>query len=385
MPECALCDERFLLRTSSREHVILNAIGGRKKVKGFLCEPCNSRSGHTWDADLAKQLNGLSLFFSIDRERGPVTSQEFRTSSGKSIIMTENSLQEKETSYKAFIIDGRVDIKIQARTLSDARKMLNGLKRNKYPNINVEDAISKAVKHESYLDDMIKFEMQLGGQGSGRSMVKSALALASAAGVSIAHCEEAKRYLRSGEDACFGYYYTRNLVQNRPERTVIHCVSVKSTPDGLLLGYIEFFSIFKIVVCLSKHYSGINVDECYAIDPHTRKVINVHVDLDFSLSDIDFIKAYGHYTAAGIEQALHQAIPVGLQRSTDREWKSVMTKGMKSAWDNCGAQEGETLTPEHYAVFAREFAEIVAPMMIHFRRLGLQPSPNLLGRDDAPE
>ena len=240
MAKCALCDEIFLMRTDTREHVILNAIGGRKKVKGFLCGLCNSRSGHTWDADLAKQLNGLSLLFAINRERGSVVPQELKTVGGKTILLTEDGIRQTMPTYKISDNNGKVSIKIQARTYGEARKMLAGFKR-KYRDIDVENTLARAVRQGFYHDDMIKFETQIGGQSSGRSVVKSALALASAAGVPPSHCEEARRYLKSGEDACFGYYYTRDLVQNRDSKKIMHCVVVKSTSDGLLLGYIEFF------------------------------------------------------------------------------------------------------------------------------------------------
>ena len=144
----------------------------------------------------------------------------------------------------------------------------------------------------------------------------------------------------------------------------------------------NFFSIYKIVVCLSKKYDGPDINECYAIDPHTRETFNVHVDLAFSLEDIEAIKAYEHYTSAAMEQVLHQTIPVGLQRFTDREWKSVVPQAIKHAFENCGAKEGDTLTHEHVANISRIFAERVTPMIIHFRKKGLQPSPGLLGRDD---
>ncbi|WP_198651747.1 HNH endonuclease [Salinicola sp. RZ23] len=78
---CLLCDEVISAETDSREHLIPNSIGGRKKVSGFLCVGCNSKSGDNWDSVLARQMNPLSLFFRINRERGDAPSQKFQTTS----------------------------------------------------------------------------------------------------------------------------------------------------------------------------------------------------------------------------------------------------------------------------------------------------------------
>ena len=52
--QCALCGEPFADGDDSREHIIPNAIGGRKKIAGFLCRNCNSKTGKEWDSELAR-------------------------------------------------------------------------------------------------------------------------------------------------------------------------------------------------------------------------------------------------------------------------------------------------------------------------------------------
>ena len=48
---CALCNEILDESLGSREHLILNAIGGRRKVRGVLCMRCNNTAGAEWDTD----------------------------------------------------------------------------------------------------------------------------------------------------------------------------------------------------------------------------------------------------------------------------------------------------------------------------------------------
>jgi len=85
MAKCALCGVMITSENDSQEHVIPRSIGGRKTISGFLCRPCNNRSGQTWDAALAEQLNPLSLLFRIKREGSSIPSQVFNMSDGSQI------------------------------------------------------------------------------------------------------------------------------------------------------------------------------------------------------------------------------------------------------------------------------------------------------------
>ena len=69
-PMCAFrCGSRITEDTSTKEHVVPNAIGGRKRVTGFICNSCNNKTGAVWDAELARQLNPLGLLLGIRRQR----------------------------------------------------------------------------------------------------------------------------------------------------------------------------------------------------------------------------------------------------------------------------------------------------------------------------
>jgi hypothetical protein len=82
-----LCEKVISTEIDSREHLIPNSIGGRKKGSGLLCVDCNSKSGNNWESALARQMNPLSLFFRINRERGDAPSQKFQTSSGDELVL----------------------------------------------------------------------------------------------------------------------------------------------------------------------------------------------------------------------------------------------------------------------------------------------------------
>ena len=82
---CCLCGKVLTSDNNTEEHIIPNAIGGRKRVVGFICRDCNSRSGERWDAELVRQLAPLCVLLGITRQRGHVSPQTFRTFSGGSV------------------------------------------------------------------------------------------------------------------------------------------------------------------------------------------------------------------------------------------------------------------------------------------------------------
>lgn len=55
--QCALCQDTLTSSNSASEHIIPNAIGGRRSVRGFVCTAYNNSAGATWDAALAQQLH----------------------------------------------------------------------------------------------------------------------------------------------------------------------------------------------------------------------------------------------------------------------------------------------------------------------------------------
>ena len=53
---CALCQTPLTKANRTKEHIIPNAIGGRKKVRNFICKRCNDETGEKWNSALTRQL-----------------------------------------------------------------------------------------------------------------------------------------------------------------------------------------------------------------------------------------------------------------------------------------------------------------------------------------
>ena len=384
MVRCALCEAEFDTENESAEHLIPNAIGGRRKVMGFICRECNSSAGETWDAEVARQLLWLSLMVGVSRERGQLPSLKVITTADERLtIRSDGSLALSDPSFKeAQLAEGRTSYRIQARSMNEAQRMMEGLKR-KHPEIDVDSLLAQAEVAETYPRGAIRHDFEFGGELGGRSIVKSCMALAFDSGIDWAVCEPGLNYLRKNNaPACFGYYQERDLVAQRVEGVPLHCVAVRANPEsGLVLAYAEYFGIHRIVACLGENYEGAPVVAVYAIDPRDGKGLNVHVDLAFQRSDIDDIYAYKRVSSDAMKHAVSAIIGPILQCRHAEERDQVLKLAVKKAFESCGAKPGEMLAEEHIKRISQSVAESMASFILH----GIRPIKNVLKQQSTPE
>lgn len=347
---CLLCGEVISKEIDSYEHLVPNSIGGRKKVSGFLCVRCNSRSGDNWDSALARQMNPLSLFFRINRERGNAPSQRFQTTSENELILNADGLLGlPRPIYKEKKLENGVEVNISARNVAEAKRMLKGVAR-KYPQLDVDELLEKYQSKSSYSQDPIKFNLSFGGLDAGRSFVKTALALISTTSASVRECEHAIQFLKKQEsEPCFGYYYERDLVLERPSGTPIHIVHVNGDPEtNIIRGYVEYFGVMRVVMCLSSSYSGSAFSATYSIDPTSGKELGLDVDLDLTFTDIRKAYDYEKWDGNAVQQAMAAVIGPALETQYKEERERVLEEAVRYAFADCGAKEGETLTDEQH-------------------------------------
>jgi len=97
MSNCYICYSVLNKRTSSKEHIISNACGGRLKSFRLLCRACNEKMGAGFDAELAKQTSHVVALLDIkrdrkrthpemDAEKGPIDGDAINKSIAKSAI-----------------------------------------------------------------------------------------------------------------------------------------------------------------------------------------------------------------------------------------------------------------------------------------------------------
>lgn len=105
---CVLCQTSLTATNTSNEHIIPNAIGGRKTVRDFICKQCNSETGETWDGKLAKQLQPFCAMLDISRKRGKNRPIPVETVSGRQFIWNPNgTLTTRTPKFETRVRDGK--------------------------------------------------------------------------------------------------------------------------------------------------------------------------------------------------------------------------------------------------------------------------------------
>ena len=364
--ECVVCGSLVTESNDCDEHVIPNSIGGRLKTRGFICADCNNKTGYSWDAELAQQMNPLCLFFGIVRERGAPPPQAFETTAGERLVVRpDGGLSLEHPIYKEQQSGSGIRFDMVARTRGEARKMLEGVKRN-YPGMDIKTSVENLTVSSSYPKGAIRLDISFGGEMPGRSLVKTVAAFAHHSGISSKICHLAIMYLRdAAANACFGYYYEDELVAGRPSGTPFHCVAVSGNPaTGLLLGYVEYFGVQRVVVCLSDTYEGAAFNRAYAIDPTKGREIDVSVRLPFSVTDVAAIYDYKKFPGGALQRAFSEVIPAALKKKFEKEKDRVISDAVEYAFANCGAKIGEVLTAEQTWKLSRLAAERVVPFIL---------------------
>lgn len=363
---CILCDAEISADNDTAEHIIPQAIGGRRTISGFICAACNNSTGSTWEKKLAEQLGDLSLILSIKRQRGEVPGRVVETESGRKLFYNSDGSMTLDKNKVEFKTDGNQEhIHIKAKNMQDAEVLFANV-RKKYPEGKFKCCPPQIATVEEFCPEMMCFQANIGGAESGRSIVKTALALASYAGADPFSCKQALGYLRSDSAACFGYYYKSDLVSDRIEGTPYHIVSVKGNPDSrLLLGYVEYFGCFRMVVCLSMNYAQGAFQETYALNPVDGKIVEVDVNLDFNLDDIPRIYNYEMMDDDAYKGAFEKVIGKAQRENLDREISRRVRDATEQAFAESGLTEGARISPEIWNRILKRASEILAPFVDH--------------------
>ncbi|MGN2398985.1 HNH endonuclease, partial [Klebsiella quasipneumoniae] len=141
--KCAFCDKSLSGKNRTKEHVIPNALGGRKKTVEFICNTCNNKLGEKWDAELARQLNWFSLAVGISRERGKPPKQIVQTVKGEKYwLLNDGTLTIEKSAYLEEVEGDAVKISLIAKNIDEAKERLKGISR-KYPKLDVERALKE--------------------------------------------------------------------------------------------------------------------------------------------------------------------------------------------------------------------------------------------------
>ncbi|EPF2622512.1 TPA: HNH endonuclease [Yersinia enterocolitica] len=368
MSKCVVCSTEITAANDSNEHIIPNSIGGRLVIKGFLCGKCNSKTGDKWDVELSNQLNLFSLLLGgVKRDRGSTPSEVLTTASGIEVRLANEGIMSvahpKCTTEK---IDGKIHYSFSAGNMKQSQQFVRDLCK-KYPSLNQQELMDGLVLNKSYLNgDALVFNPSFGGENSGRSLVKTILAFATKAGIDPFSCNKAIDYLLNDGEPCFGYYYSNDVIINRDFEKPAHCLAVHADPNsGYVIGYLEYFGVWRVISLISDCYDGEEIKESYYIYPEDSK----SGDFEFNLSfDKEVITASYNYEKYN-EDIFHEAFSFFLDYCQKKDFEREQDRAIIQAWNDAlvkmGLKEGDEFSEGQILEFSKHIANSISPLLMN--------------------
>lgn len=299
-----------------------------------------------------------------------VDNKEFVLSSDASISIPHTIRSERPLADQTEVI-------IQTKSMEEARKILmqEVAARSDRFDLDVEEILSKATFPRDHIRAPLRMSLPLflSGEGAGRSIIKSCLALAHQASLTIADCEYARRYLEAVGDVCFGHYNETDLIKNRPVGIWFHAICISGDPTkGHILGYAEYFGCYRTVARLSDKYRGEAFDMCYAIDPVSGEELDLDVALDFSQDDIAAILSHNKLDEDKAEDCLRTLMSACL-------WHLMVARAYENANALCGVEPDQELSGKLFDKWTTLVADNLARSLV-----GISPG-DPLGSGDVQE
>lgn len=362
---CILCSTPLTDETNSEEHIVADAIGGRKTVRTLICKDCNSRTGTDWDAEVSRQMEQMSLLFGVRRSRGDLRPSVLTTSSGKEVLYRhDGTMTPRHPTYSETPHEGGVNIQVSARSMTEARKMLKRIAR-KYPKLDVEAAIAQATRESVAMGEPLTFSAPRGGVPFWRSAVKSMLAVMRLVSADAMACEHAVAFLLdSDQEPCVGYYYERDLVKDRPEGVPFHVVHVEGQ-GGVIIGYIEYFGFFRAVSLLSSSYDGMPFQATYAVDPRSGTELPINVELRLTKDEIREAYEWKRYNPENLRRAMEAVIGPAVRATNEAPMSRIIDEAIARTMDECGIDKEPEATEEQFRCFSSKVASLVVGELVN--------------------
>jgi HNH endonuclease len=340
MAKCIFC-ENELTGDTKPEHILLNALGGRKTTKHVDCSACNGTFGSTIDDEVGQQAAVLRNMLQLDSGAGRAPPMLRNVQSGADIINLKND-GTPELVTKPFTVrkfeDGRFDVQITTNSVEEAAHYV--------PHIAAQIGCSEEQLLEFLKSaagslterrpDPVYHALGFGGPLAVRSAAKSALVLwATVVGnseVKSASYDDVRRFIVSGDEA-FNLARTRLDSRYLPHSDELqrrfgkffNLIYVRSNEAGRVIGHSTLYNVISWQFVLAE--AGGTPNACVGLvsnplDPSQwSDTIADEIEVDFTWLDSpdysdEFVRARERLGAAMIHHVNIQG-PRELNRIAD--------------------------------------------------------------------
>ncbi len=334
MPEsrCFVCNDVITSANRSKEHIILNSVGGKLKSSEIMCSKCNGEMGSAPDNELALQLRPIANHLGVKRDNGKTPAIPAKGSKGQKYEILDGG---KPTLGEPIVeFDSKSgEMHIEVADVSQARAALWKFKKE-HPDysIDVEKILMGFQRKTTYLDDTISYNVNWGGKLAFRSVVKTALDYYAYKKHERKHIVQLLDYILGKEEMSIVkmYYpdkspfeFVKNEVLN-----IVHIVGDEKSET--LFAYVVYLGCFSCVILLSDHYQGESFTDTYAHDVMSHNEVDKKISLEMTLEKFINYAPYTDCFYRNAKIAYDNTIDAGICKQRSDELDNVI----KTAFDD---------------------------------------------------
>lgn len=366
--KCYICGTELTTENYSDEHIIINAAGGRLKSKSLICRQCNSDFGEKFDNDLARQLNFFANQLMIKRERGepqPIIGKQ-ETTKEEMRILSDGTIIPHRPKFQKTVEGNHVNISMSVRDNAELKRMSNSIAK-KYPQLKEEDIIKAAVCKESYMDDYLTFNLEVGGPEVFRAVCKCAVNYFMYNNGNIEYIKPLINYIKGAEAKDIVWMHYKDNLYDLNDEECFHILHLSGdSSERILYCYVDYFNVYKYIVLLNDSYDGDEIDSTYCFDVLNSKVIEkeflVHYDRN---TLIDFFINKDITPFERIEQCVNHTMAISQKRQRANHIGKIIKEGLNNALGNNKYTNGTVITKEMADNTVNEIMKKMKPFILH--------------------
>lgn len=267
MPRCIFCPNELDGHTKP-EHILLDALGGRKTTTQVICSNCNNLFGNGIDKALAQQVPVIRNLLQLPTGTRSAPPMLRGVKAGRDTLNIKGDGSFRRVA-KPFSIkerpDGNADVRIEAHSLEEIEKLIPHIAAAlKVPENDVRKQLAQSeVSMIERRPDTVHFSLSFGGQDAIRSAAKACLVL----WTTLVGNDET---IGAPYDAVRSYIYERNATFNSTrahlDSRFLECaelvakkygpffnsIYVRSNADGRVVGHFTLYNVIGFQIVLAE-------------------------------------------------------------------------------------------------------------------------------------
>jgi hypothetical protein len=365
MSICYACGCKLTSDNETKEHIFIQAIGGRLYSKNLLCKQCNSEFGNIIDSSLAEQLNFISNMLNIKRDRGrpPAFEVEDAKTGEPLLCMPGGKLEYLKPMIKK---DGN-KYSVRVNNAKEAKAVIKGLKR-KHPELNEEEILKTLKNNEEYLDHEVSFEIVFGTGDVFRSICKTAINFYLFSNGKLDDVKHLIPYIKRKEDRkdiVLWSILSDDPIECDASDISHNIIIVGDRNEEILFCYIEFFGVYRVIVVLNNQYKGAAFKVSYFFDVILRQEIKRNWSLSLSRLELEQM-IYAPLPKDTIKRQLMMLMEKIQKKQSHDHLAILLERAMNNFKEKCLAN---TLSEEEqYEELINETMKQLTPWYLHVLR-----------------